>query len=72
MSLGYTAYSIWDSSPEQIGRTQAKAGKKRGGAEQRDILNFKWKTMGSLSVCLNLSVSQCVSLFLHNMRVIYK
>ena len=27
--------------------------------------------MGSLSVCLNFSVSQCVSLFLHNMSVIY-
>ena len=69
MSLGYTAHSIWDSSPEQIGRTQTKKKKKKG---QRDILNFKRKTMRSLFVCLNLSVSQCVSLFLDNMRLIYK
>ena len=31
MLLGYTAHSIWDSSPEQIGRTQAKVEKKGVG-----------------------------------------
>ena len=46
MSLGYIAHSIWDSSHEQIGRIQTKKRKKG----QRDILNFKWKTMRPLSV----------------------
>ena len=65
ISLRYISYSIWDSSCDQTGRTSGQ-GKKR----QRDILNFKWKTMRSL--CLNLSVSQCVSLLLDNMRLICK
>ena len=68
MSSGYTAHSIWDSSHEQIGGLKPRI-KKKG---QRDILNFKWKTMRSLSVCLSLSVSQCVCLFLDNIRFIYK
>ena len=42
---------------KQIGGTQKK----------KDILNFKWKTM---SVYLKLSMSQCMFLFLDNMKLI--
>ena len=74
MSLGYTAHSIQDSNHKQIGGTQKK--KKIYiyiciyiYISQKDILNFKQKTM---SIYLNLSMSQCLSLFLNNMKLIYK
>ena len=58
MSLGYTAHSIWDSSHEQIGSTQTK--KKKEEVKR----HFKFQAENyEISVCLNLSVSQCVSLF---------
>ena len=61
MSLGYTAHSIWDSSHKQIGGTQKRKEKKNIYVYQKDILNFKEKTV---SVCVKLSMSQCMSLFL--------
>ena len=64
MSLGYTAHSICDSSHKQMGGTQKK--KKYIYIYQKDILNFKWKTM---SVYLKLSMSQCMSFFLDNMKL---
>ena len=57
MSLGYTTHSIWDSSHKQIGGTQKK---------KKDTLNFKQKTM---SEYLKLSMSQCMSLFLDNVKL---
>ena len=59
MCLGYTAHSIWDSSHTEIGGTQKKK------IWVKDILNFKQKPV---SVCLKLSMSQCMSLFLDNMK----
>ena len=63
MSLGYTAHSNWNSSHKQIDRTQEK---KSIYVYQKDILNFKQKT---ISVYLKLSMSQCMSLFLDNMKL---
>ena len=37
-----------------------------GGKSQRDILNIKQKAIRSLAVSLDLSMSQCVTLFLDN------
>ena len=68
MSLGYTAHSIQDSNHKQIGGTQKKK-KIYIYIYQKDILNFKQKTM---SIYLNLSMSQCLSLFLNNMKLTYK
>ena len=61
MFLGYAAHSIWDFSHEQIGGLKPRI-KKKG---QRDILNFKWRIMRSLSVCLSkcICVSVCVFVF---------
>ena len=67
MSLGYTAHSIWDSSHKQIGGTQEK--EKRNiyiYIYQKDILNVKLKT---ISVYLKLSMSQCMLLFLDDMKL---
>ena len=69
MFLGYTPHSIWDSSHKQIGRTQTKEKKKKEGAKR--YLKFQVENY-EISVCLNLSLSQCVSLFLDDMRLIYK
>ena len=70
MYLEYTVHSIWDSSHEQIGRTQTKKKKKKEEGAKR---HFKFQVENyEISVCLNLSVSQCVSLLLDNMRLIYK
>ena len=43
-----------------------KLDKGSGGKSQRDILNIKQKAIRSLAVSLDLSMSQCVSLFLDN------
>ena len=67
MCLEYTVHSIWDSSHEQIGRTQTKREKKKK-KEEGAKRHFKFQAEN----CPNLSVSQCVSLFLNNMRLIYK
>ena len=73
MSLGYIAHSIWDSSHEQIGRTQTKKKKKKEEEEEGAKRHFKFQMENyEISVCPNLSVSQCMSLFLNNMRLIYK
>ena len=66
MSLGYTAHSIQDSSHKQIGLTQKKKKYIYIYISQKDILNFKQKTV---SIYLNLSMSQCLSLFLNNMKL---
>ena len=73
MFLGYTAHSIWDSSHKQIGGAQEKEKKNiyiyththtyiHIYIYQKDILNFKQKTM---SVCLSkiIYVSMYVFVF---------
>ena len=63
MSLGYTAMNkLVEFKPRE--KEEAKR-------------HFKFQAENyeisvCLSVCLDLSVSQCVSLFLDNMRLIYK
>ena len=61
MSLGYKAHSMWDSNHKQNGKTQ-KIKEKKNKIGQKDILNFKQKTM---SVCLSkfIYVSMYVFVF---------
>ena len=61
MSLGYTAHSIWDSSYKQIGKTQKKK------KIYIYIRYFKFQTENY--VYLKLSISQCMSVFLDNMKL---